>query len=171
MNFQLWLAQGFGSGRVPFGPGTWGSLVGLLWFAVLLGFRSPVAFCIGIVLSILVSVWACGGAETILGQKDPGSVVLDEIIAVPLCFGAWLGAIYFQKGFWPAPDYFFSNSKWPMTIAVFVLFRIADIAKPWPVYQSQFLPRGWGVTMDDVVAALYVNIVILIALPLKREWF
>ncbi|MFN7140668.1 MAG: phosphatidylglycerophosphatase A, partial [Limisphaerales bacterium] len=154
MNFTLWLAQGFGSGRIPLGPGTWGSLVGLLWFAVLLAFQSPIVFLIGVILSIPLSVWACGEAEKILRDKDPGSVVIDEIIAVPICFAAWLGYLFFQQGTWPAPDYFFSRENWPTTAAVFVLFRISDVAKPWPVRQSQELPGGWGVTIDDVLAAV-----------------
>lgn len=171
MNFKLWVAQGFGSGRIPFGPGTWGSLVGLLWFAVLLSFRSPLVFWLGVLLSVRLSVWLCEEAEKILGQKDPGSVVIDEIIAIPLCFGTWLGVLHFKTGTWPGPEYFFSEEKWPMTIAVYVLFRIADISKPWPVYQSQSLPRGWGVTMDDVLAAGYVNLVLLLAWFIKPEWF
>ncbi len=171
MNLTLWLAQGFGSGRVPFGPGTWGSLVGLLWFAVLLNFRSPVVFIIGVILSFPLSVWACGEAEKILRETDPGSVVIDEIIAIPICFGVWLGYVFFKTGVWPGPEYFFSEQKWGMTAAVFVLFRIADISKPWPVRQSQALPRGWGVTVDDVLAALYVNLVLGTALFLKPNWF
>ncbi|MBA4148195.1 MAG: phosphatidylglycerophosphatase A [Verrucomicrobia bacterium] len=171
MNIKLWLAQGFGSGRIPFGPGTWGSFVGLLWFAVLLSFRSPLIFWLGVILSVRLSVWLCGEAEKILRQKDPGSVVIDEIIALPLCFGTWLGVLHFQKGIWPTPEYFFSAEKWPMTIAVFILFRIADVAKPWPVHQSQSLPGGWGVTIDDVLAAGYVNIVLLLAWFVKPEWF
>jgi len=171
MNLKLWLAQGFGSGRIPFGPGTWGSLVGLLWFAVLLKFNSPLLFLAGALLGIPLSVWACGEGERILRQKDPGSIVIDEIIAIPICFGTWLAFLFFQKGFWPAPEYFFSSENGAMTAAVFVLFRISDIAKPWPVRQSQSMPGGLGVTVDDVLAAVYVNLVLLPVWFLKPDWF
>lgn len=156
---KLWIAQGFGSGCIPFGPGTFGSIVGLAWFALLLLPQSLVIFFAGILLSIPFSVWLCGEAEKIMGESDPGSVVLDEIIAIPLCFASWLAALHFNKGVWPDAEYFFLE-KWPMVLVIFVLFRIFDIAKPWPVRQSQKLPGGWGVTMDDVLAAVYVNIVV-----------
>jgi phosphatidylglycerophosphatase A len=160
----LWLAQGFGVGRITFAPGTFGSLVGLMWFWILLLPKSPLIFILGICASIFISVWLCGSGEKILNQSDPGSIVMDEIIAVPICFGSWLALLFFKKGVWPAPEYFFSEKNWLMTIGIFILFRIFDVAKPWPVKQSQSLPGGWGVTVDDVLAALYVNVVVLIIL-------
>ena len=48
-----------------------------------------------------------------------------------------------------------------MTVAVFAAFRFFDVVKPWPVHQSQSLPGGWGVTVDDALAAVYVNGVVL----------
>ena len=170
-SFILWLAQGGGSGRIPHGPGTFGSLVGMLWFCALLLPGSPWIFAAGVLASVFLSVWVCGRAEIILGQEDPGSVVLDEIIAIPLCFAWWLGVLFFQKGIWPGAAYFFTGRGMLMTAAVFVLFRIADIAKPWPVSQSQSLHGGWGVTLDDVLAALYVNVVLALAWWWRPEWF
>jgi len=153
----LWLAQGFGSGRIPFAPGTFGSVVGLLWFYLLLLPRNSAVFVVGAVAGIFLSVWLCGAGEKILNQRDPGSIVLDEIIAIPMCFGSWLAWVYFKTETWPAAEYFFTEKNLWMTIGVFVLFRLFDIAKPWPVKQSQNLPGGWGVTLDDVLAAVYVN--------------
>ena len=49
-----------------------------------------------------------------------------------------------------------------MTLGVFALFRFFDVLKPWPVQQSQSLPGGWGVTIDDVLAAIYVNLAVLL---------
>jgi phosphatidylglycerophosphatase A len=164
----LWLAQGFGIGRIPFAPGTFGSVVGLLWFYILLLPKSPFVFLLGIFASIFVSVWLCGAGEKILNQSDPGSIVMDEIIAIPICFGSWLAILFFQKGIWPAPEFFSSGKNIWMTVGVFILFRLFDIAKPWPVKQSQILPGGWGVTIDDVLAAIYVNIVVLIVLIASR---
>jgi phosphatidylglycerophosphatase A len=57
-------------------------------------------------------------------------------------------------------SYFFVE-RWPTLIGIFILFRIFDILKPWPVKGSQKMRGGWGVTIDDVLAAVYVNIVVL----------
>ena len=56
----------------------------------------------------VASVWFCGRAETILGLRDPGSVVIDEIVAVPLCFAGWVSSLYFANGSMPEWTYFFS---------------------------------------------------------------
>ncbi|MEO6034655.1 MAG: phosphatidylglycerophosphatase A [Verrucomicrobiota bacterium] len=163
----LWLAQGFGVGRIPWAPGTFGSVVGLLWFWILLVPKSPLFFSIGVLASIGASIWLCGEGEEILNKRDPSSIVIDEIIAIPICFGSWLAILFFQKGFWPAPEYFFSGGNGIMMAGVFLLFRLFDISKPWPVKQSQYLPGGWGVTVDDLLAAFYVNIVVCIILLVR----
>lgn len=157
----VWVAQGCGFGRLKPAPGTWGSLVGLVWFAGLVATGSLWGFFGGILLSLPLCVWLCGRAEKALGEKDPGSVVLDEIIAVPLCFGFWLLSAVKSTGQVPEVSYFFSGNNWLGVIGIFATFRLFDIWKPWPVRQSQSLPGGWGVTVDDLLAALYVNLVSL----------
>jgi phosphatidylglycerophosphatase A len=152
----LWLAQGFGSGRAPFAPGTFGSLVGLLWFALLVSSQSIWGFAGGLLGMMIAAVAICRKGEEILQQKDPGSIVLDEICAVPLCFVPWVASEWLRKGTWPTLETFFGANSWYLTAIIFVLFRIFDILKPWPVRQSQKLPGGWGVVMDDVLAAVYV---------------
>ncbi|HEX4645583.1 MAG TPA: phosphatidylglycerophosphatase A, partial [Verrucomicrobiae bacterium] len=163
-SFLLWIAQGFGVGRIPVAPGTFGSMVGVLWFALLLATGNLWLFLIGMIAGIGLSISLCGVAEEILGRKDPGCVVLDEIAAIPVCFLGWVGILYMRNGSLPAPDYFFSSSNWIGTVAVFAAFRLFDVAKPWPVHQSQSLPGGWGVTVDDVLAAVYVNLVALLVI-------
>ena len=157
MNLKLWVAQGFGVGKIPFGPGTFGSLVGLLWFALLLAPRNPLVFWSGTLVGIGLSVWLCGEGEKILKQKDPGSVVLDEIAAIPVCFTGWVAALLWKGERLPGLDYFLGH-KWPLALGILVTFRFFDIVKPWPVRQSQSLPGGWGVTVDDLLAAGYVNL-------------
>jgi len=157
----LSLAQGFGIGRIPFAPGTFGSLLGIGWFMLLIGTGNFWCYLAGTVAGLALSVPVCGAAEKILKQKDPSSVVLDEIAAIPVCFlpivtQAWLSADKF-----PSVTWFFSGNVWMQTALIFVLFRVFDIAKPWPVRQSQQLPGGWGVTVDDVLAAVYVAIITL----------
>ena len=144
----LWFAQGFGAGRIPFAPGTFGSLVGLLWFYVLLRTGNFWIYLAGTLIGLALSVWLCGKAERILNQTDPGSIVLDEITAMPLCFILAVGVPWFKRGDLPTPH-------WLFTLIISLLFRIMDIAKPWPIRRSQNLPGGWGVTIDDALAAIY----------------
>jgi phosphatidylglycerophosphatase A len=152
----LWLAQGCGIGRMPFAPGTFGSVLGLLWLSILVLTQNLWMFVGGIVAGALASAPICGKAEEILQQRDPGSIVLDEICAVPLCFVPWVASEWLHKGVWPPLETFFGAKTWYITAVIFVLFRVFDILKPWPVRQSQRLPGGWGVVMDDMLAALYV---------------
>jgi phosphatidylglycerophosphatase A len=157
---KLWLAQGFGIGRIPFAPGTFGSVVGLAWFALLLCARSWTIFTLGLVAGAVLSVWLCGEAEKKLFKKDPPSVVLDEIIAIPLCFVAAIIYARAQHKSWPGPAYFFTPPHLLITVGIFLLFRLFDIWKPWPVRQSQMFAAGLGITIDDVLAAGYVNLVV-----------
>ena len=129
----LVVATGFGAGCLPLAPGTWGSLVGVLWFLALwkLDWLVP-----GIAAGLVVSVVTAGVGERHFARKDPPQVVVDELACVPL---AMLGL--------------------PVTIswlaAAFVLFRVFDVIKPQPANWVQRWPGGWGITADDVVAALY----------------
>jgi len=159
---KLWIAQGFGIGRIPVAPGTFGSILGMAWFAALVYSRSWPIFIIGNVAAIALSVWLCGEAERTLKQIDPGSVVLDEIVAIPICFAGWLVVVALRQGQMPGVGFFCAH--WLSSIGIFALFRFFDIVKPWPVRQSQKLPGGWGVTVDDLLAAIYVNAVVLAAL-------
>lgn len=161
-DFCLLLAQGLGAGRIPIAPGTFGSLLGLVWCMVLLDFGILWLYLAGCLVGVLASVWLCGRAERILKQKDPSSVVLDETVALPICFIPWVVAQWWPQGVLPDPAHFFSQPNLWATLVVFVLFRIFDIAKPWPIRQSQSLPGGWGVTIDDVLAALYVALMTLV---------
>lgn len=158
---SLWLAQGFDIGRIPVAPGTFGSLVGVLWFALLLVPGSLWLYVVGMLLGLAASVKYCGEAERILGESDPGSVVLDEIAAIPICFLPWVVLELWRTKSMPPVETFFSAHGLWKTIGTYVLFRVFDIWKPWPVRQSQDLPGGWGVTADDVLAAVYVAIISL----------
>jgi phosphatidylglycerophosphatase A len=148
----LFIAQGFGVGRAPLAPGTFGTLLGFVWFSLLLAPGNVALFLTGILFGIVASVLFSEIGEEVLRQKDPGSVVIDEIIAIPICFLGW---IYFNGI--PTPRMMLHH--WKLCAAIFVAFRIFDIWKPWPVRQSQSLPGGWGVTIDDVLAAIYVALI------------
>ena len=159
---RLWVAQGFGVGRIPVAPGTFGSVVGVGWFALLLLTGHVWLFVAGTTAGLALSVWLCGVGEKVLRQKDPQSVVLDEITAMPICFLGWVTTMAWKTGALPGPEEFFSSRTWAPALGVFVLFRLFDVLKPWPVRQSQALAGGWGVTIDDVLAAVYVNLVLLL---------
>jgi phosphatidylglycerophosphatase A len=157
----LFLARGFGIGQMPVAPGTFGSLAGMLWFAILLQSKNFPVLLGGTIVGVALSVWLCGEGEKILNQKDPGSIVFDEIAAMPVCFLSWTVIVTGKAGLVPPFDYFFSGQNWLLTLGVFAAFRFFDVAKPWPVRQSQSLPGGWGVTIDDMLAAIYVNALVL----------
>ena len=163
---KLWLAQGFGIGRIPIAPGTFGSVAGLVLFALLLAPGKPWFYFMGSGAAIALSIWLCGFAEDHLRQKDPQSVVLDEIVAIPVCFYAWVTILVVRTKELPDISYFLSGPHLLLTAAVFAAFRFFDIVKPWPVGRSQELPRGWGITIDDVLAALYVTLALLVAAQL-----
>ncbi len=148
----VWVAQGFGIGRIPFAPGTWGSVLGIGWALLLLWPRSLSLFFFATAIAAGLAVWCCGQAEQILGQHDPGSVVLDEIVALPLTIGGHVLWAWFRTGTVPTASGLLQ--AWPVLVIGFGLFRLFDIWKPWPVGALQRLPGGWGVVADDLAAGV-----------------
>ena len=135
------IATGFYSGYLPKAPGTWGSLVGLLIFFLLHTLSLP--YYLTVVAGLfLVGTFAAGEAEKIMDHKDPGLVVIDEIVGMLITMIA--------------------VPVTPLTMALgFILFRIFDIAKPFPVgLIDQRFHGGLGIMLDDVMAGIY-SLVIL----------
>ncbi len=126
--------------RLP-APGTWGSLAGLMYFTVFFYPLSAVATILWSLPALYVAVAFCGEAEFRLGKHDPGEVILDEFVVMPLCFLGWR----FLLPLAPA---------WAIFLAGFGLFRLFDITKPLGIARLQRLPAGWGVVVDDLAAAL-----------------
>lgn len=157
MSAWVLLAEGFGAGRMPVAPGTAGSVVGVGVFLVLLATGHLGLYLAGTLVLIAVAVPACGEAERVLGRRDPPSVVLDEIVAMPLCYAGWIGQGVVEGRGLPGWGDVVSSSGVMVVGAGFVLFRVFDIWKPGPIRRSQGLPGGWGVVADDVLAALAVN--------------
>lgn len=122
-------------------PGTWGSLAGLLYFALFFQRAGAGAILVASIIGGYVAVALCGEAEIRLRKTDPGEVILDEFVAMPLCFFGWRALL----GWMPA---------WAILLAGFALFRLYDILKPFGIRKLQRLPGGWGVVIDDLVAAL-----------------
>ena len=142
MNEKLitFLATGFYSGLSPFAPGTAGTLVGV--FICLLCLPMPWILRLLFVLALLaLSFYVAGEAENIYQKKDDQRIVIDEIIGLQI-------------------------TMLPVAINIlnlcagFVLFRIFDILKPFPIRNLQELPGGWGVVADDVGAGIYAGAVL-----------
>ncbi len=136
-----WLAFGFGSGLLPIAPGTWGSALAILLYAQLP--QLPLVWLIaGLVLLALLGVWICGLSARRLGVHDHGGIVYDEFV------GMWL--VLLVTPWQPA---------W--VLAAFLLFRLFDVWKPWPIRElDHSVPGGLGIMLDDVVAAVYAAVLI-----------
>lgn len=154
-----WLACGFGSGLTPVAQGTFGSLAALLpWLALT---RLPLmAYLLLLIIGFVIGVWACDIAGRLLGVSDHRSVVWDEFI------GQWIALIPLL-GFGATGV---GGLHWWMLLAGFVLFRIFDVWKPWPIsWLDQRMKGGLGVMIDDVVAGIFAALVlaaVMYAIPL-----
>ena len=135
------LATGFGSGLSPVAPGTIGTLVGIPICLFSLPLIWPLRFLFVIVI-LALAVFISGRAEMIYSKKDDQRIVIDEIAG-------------FQVAMLPV-----AITGLHLCLA-FVLFRIFDIWKPFPVNKLQDLPGGWGVVLDDVGAGIYAGVIML----------
>lgn len=137
------IALGFGSGLAPWAPGTVGTLFGWASFRALDMFLQPGTFLLLILLGFVIGIIAIEKTGNALGEIDHGGIVWDEI--VPFWGVLWLLA-----------NTVGDNLLW-QGIA-FALFRFFDITKPWPArYYDRQVKNGYGVMMDDVIAALYTT--------------
>jgi phosphatidylglycerophosphatase A len=156
----LFIAQGLGSGRLPAAPGTWGSVVGVLWFLVLLAPGHFWLYLLGTSLGVAAGIWFCDRGERILGQKDPGSIVLDEIVAMPIVYLSWTSVAWFQTGGCSIPELAQAGAfGWLLAIG-FLAFRLLDALKPWPIRGLQRAKGGWGVVVDDLGAAVGATLIL-----------
>ena len=148
-------------GRMRRAPGTWGSFAGLLWQLLVFHDLAAPAAILLCALALWLAAALCGEAAFRLGKDDPGEIVLDEFVAIPVCFLGWphlAGAL----PHWAAP--------WSVYVAAFVLFRLFDIAKPLGIARLQNLPGGWGITLDDTAAALATCATLHLAAFALRAW-
>jgi phosphatidylglycerophosphatase A len=113
-------------------------LTALLLFYPLVGYPW-VLVAVTLVLTI-ISIPACTVAERLIGENDPACVVVDEVVGIGV-----------SMSFLPQPHLYFA-------ISAFLLFRLFDVWKPFPWRQSQKLPGGWGIVVDDIGAGLYANL-------------
>jgi len=139
----LALATALGVGYIPIAPGTFGSAVGLLLWAVL----PDTALVQGATIVVLFAAgsWAGSVAERHFGRTDPGEVVIDEVMGMLLTL-------------------FLTGVGWKGALVGFFLFRLSDIVKPPPARRLERLHGGIGVMADDAMAAIYANLALRLCL-------
>jgi len=129
-------------------PGTWGSAAGLLWWALVVRLAhqkgGPHEFIFD-ALVVLTAILLCGVAAAFLGKKDPSEVILDEFAAMPLVF-------LFN------PHVYGGATSLVFILLGFLFFRLFDITKPFGIRALERLPGGFGIVLDDVMAAIYANL-------------
>ena len=129
------LALGFGSGLIPFMPGTFGSLAALPLLISFL-YLPPITLLIAAVLASAIGIYLCGKTADDMQVHDHGSIVWDEVAGILLTF-LWVPL-----------------SLWTV-VAGFLLFRFFDIVKPWPIGPvDKYVSGGLGIMLDDIIAGL-----------------
>ena len=145
-HFFLLIATGFGAGLSPIVPGTAGTLVAIPIYYVVSSISSPL-YELTLVALFFFSSWISNQAEQYWGKKDDRRIVIDEIMGF-LVTMLWI------------PKSLFS------VVAGFLLFRFFDILKPFPIRRLEQVKSGFGVVLDDVLAGIYSNILLHLALRL-----
>jgi phosphatidylglycerophosphatase A len=139
------IATGFGVGLLPLMPGSWASLAALPLGWAMRSLGGPIALAVAAAIAFALGYWAAARVAAASGHHDPGFIVIDEIAA------QWLVLLAA-----PLDGRFY--------IAAFLLFRLFDITKPWPARLAERrVAGGLGIMLDDVVAALYAVVLLLIA--------
>ena len=143
--FLSLLATGFGAGYFPVAPGTAGSawaiilLLAVRWALLKAGIGVPlVLLCIMLAVVLYNGALASTAAEKELG-KDSGHIVIDEMV------GMWMAL-------------FMVPIRWDTVLIAFLLFRLLDIVKIYPINKAEKIPEGWGVMMDDALAGIFTNL-------------
>jgi phosphatidylglycerophosphatase A len=147
----VFLATAGYSGYSPVAPGTVGSAVGLLVYALVRWAQSPLVEVIVILGLFAAGVWAGTIAERYFGGIDPGPIVLDEVV------GMLITLAFVPVGVTGA-------------MTGFVLFRLFDVIKPFPSARLEKLHGGLGVMADDAMAAVYANLALRLALMVFPDW-
>ena len=154
------LASCFGLGRLPIAPGTWGSLPPVIIFGLMSYFGASPAMISNVMAALVlagsvVCVQFAPAAIAATGKKDPGEVVADEFAgqAVTFLFSPFLGMGT------ATPRQIFITA-----LTGFVLFRLFDIRKPWPIRRLEKYPAGWGILADDLLAGVFSLVVLQICI-------
>ena len=145
------LAFGFGSGLLPKAPGTWGTLVAIPLYCLFAGL-SVSAYISLVILAFLLGVFLCGRSARDLGVHDHPGIVWDEFV------GFWITMIAIPF-------------TWYWVLIGFMLFRLFDIWKPWPIsWADRNINGGLGIMMDDVMAGIYAGMVMHLLMYFFNGW-
>lgn len=140
-NVDHFFAFGFGSGLAPKAPGTFGTLAAIPIFLLIQDLSWPL-YVFWLSITFCLGVYWCDRSSRALGVHDHGGIVWDEMV------GYWL-------------TMFLAPAGWEWMLAGFVLFRIFDIVKPWPINViDRKVGGGFGIMVDDVLAAVYAWLVL-----------
>lgn len=155
-------ASGFGLGWLPLAPGSWGSLLPAIVFALLSHFNASSPMIIVVMAALaaagaVVCVKCAPASIAATGDTDPPEVVADEIAGQAITFA--LAGSFVSGPVWWAP-----------AVGGFFLFRLFDVIKPSPARRLEKLPQGWGILADDIVAGLYAGLSLAICLKLWAYW-
>lgn len=146
-NAILFFATGATAGNIPFAPGTMGTVAGLPLCYLISRFHPGIQVA-SIVLFAVFAVWISERAEQILGKKDPGRIVIDEMVGIFITLAAMPFTIWTALG-------------------GFVLFRFFDILKPFPIRNlERKFSGGIGIVIDDVAAGILAHIVLRISIAM-----
>jgi phosphatidylglycerophosphatase A len=139
LRLHVLLATWFGCGYSPVAPGTAGSAAGILiaWLLISKAGLSPLWLIPLTAVMTAPAIWAAGATARDVGREDPGLVVIDEVL------GQWVTAAAIV------------HVAWQSYVLAFVLFRIFDITKPWPIRKLERLQGGLGIVADDLLAGVY----------------
>jgi len=139
------IAFGGGAGLAPVAPGTWGTLLAFPLYWILVRFLAPVEYLVLTCLFFGVGIWACEITGRTIGASDHRGMVWDETVAFLMVLFLVPATLYWQA-------------------AAFLLFRAFDIVKPQPIrYYEKLFRNGFGVMLDDLVAAFFTLVVLAIA--------
>jgi phosphatidylglycerophosphatase A len=141
-----WLAIGFGSGLLKPAPGTWGTLLAVPFYFLLMELALPY-YGLVVLGAFLFGIYVCGKTASDIGAHDHGSIVWDEFV------GLWITLAFIPKE---------NHLYW--VAAGFVFFRFFDIVKPFPIgLLDKKVHGGFGIMLDDVIAGLYAMACLMIA--------
>jgi|SRR5215471_4124425 len=146
----LAIASGFGAGFAPVAPGTVGALEGVAMFLAVraMGVRTITSLLILVIFNIalfLLGLWASNRTCVVTGAADPSQIVIDEISGQMLSL---------------TPLALMSSLSIAGLFVGFVLFRLFDIFKPYPIRKLEDLPGGLGVMADDALAGIYTGVLV-----------
>lgn len=136
---RLFIATVGGIGYIPYVPGTAASVVGLgiVWILSAASFQQVM----GCLVAIVLALWSAGPTAKAMGTTDPHHIVIDEVA------GMMVGVALLPV-------------QWKIYLAAFILFRLLDVIKPFPLRRLEKLPGSWGILLDDLGAGLLTQLIL-----------